>query len=377
MEIFMDNTNPFIIQGYLSPDYFCDREVETNKIISAYKNGRNITLFSLRRMGKTSLIENVFHTLRNDGKNHLVYFDIYATSNLSDFINLFGKVVFYELIPDKKNILELITNTLKNVTPAIVFDRLTGEPSFQFSFKNRKEEELTIEEIFKYLNSKKKKILIAIDEFQQILNYPEKNVEALLRTYISKSNNLNFIYSGSEKHILLSMFSDKGKPFYQSSEFLHLDRISSEKYSRFIKEKFSSGGFKITEEIISLILNWTSGFTYHTQFLCNKIFEQKIKQITIENVKKIMDEILTSNEIVYLHYRTILTDLQWKLLGAIAKEESVGMITSKDFIRLHNLSTPSSIQSAIEALVKKDFVSYENNRYFLSDIYLSRWLERI
>ena len=54
-------TNPFLITGYQGPDYFCDREKETASLMSALKNGRNITLISPRRMGKTGLIKNVFY----------------------------------------------------------------------------------------------------------------------------------------------------------------------------------------------------------------------------------------------------------------------------------------------------------------------------
>ena len=33
--------NPFIYQGYESPEYFCDREAETKTLMSHLKNGRN------------------------------------------------------------------------------------------------------------------------------------------------------------------------------------------------------------------------------------------------------------------------------------------------------------------------------------------------
>ncbi len=55
--------NLFLLSGYHSPDYFCDREEETEKLVSALRNGRNVTLVSPRRMGKTGLIRHAFHRM--------------------------------------------------------------------------------------------------------------------------------------------------------------------------------------------------------------------------------------------------------------------------------------------------------------------------
>ncbi len=52
----MQVTNPFVVQGYLSPHYFCDRVEETRYLSQLVTNGNNVALISPRRMGKTGLI---------------------------------------------------------------------------------------------------------------------------------------------------------------------------------------------------------------------------------------------------------------------------------------------------------------------------------
>ena len=57
----MKPNNPFLISGYHSPEFFCDRVSETNNILNALYNGRNVTLIAPRRMGKTGLIRHAFY----------------------------------------------------------------------------------------------------------------------------------------------------------------------------------------------------------------------------------------------------------------------------------------------------------------------------
>lgn len=61
--------NPFVYEGYEGPDYFCDRIDETEKVIGHLNNGRNITLVSPRKIGKTGLICHVFDQIKRANKD--------------------------------------------------------------------------------------------------------------------------------------------------------------------------------------------------------------------------------------------------------------------------------------------------------------------
>ena len=78
--------NPFLLSGYVSPEYFCDRVEETQKLISALRNGRNVTLISPRRMGKTGLLRHAFHEIQSAKAGNCYYVDLYQTDSLPSLV---------------------------------------------------------------------------------------------------------------------------------------------------------------------------------------------------------------------------------------------------------------------------------------------------
>ena len=167
------SNNPFLVAGYSGPEYFCDREKETEKIILALRNERNISLISPRRFGKTGLIHHVFYNL-NDEKNDVFcfYFDIFSTQNLHEFVQIFGKTVLGKLDNYSQKTFKRISEFFKSFRPTISLDSLTGKPEISFDIKPE-EVQTGLQEIFNYLKNSEKYCYIAIDEFQQITEYPE------------------------------------------------------------------------------------------------------------------------------------------------------------------------------------------------------------
>lgn len=373
----MKPENPFLVSGYYSPEYFCDREKETERVVKALANGRNITIFSIRRLGKTGLIEHVFNKLKSVKKNNLFYIDILPTTNLSSFINLFASVLLGKLESKPEKFIKKIGELFKGIRPVITFDPYTGLPTMQLNIQSVEDADKSLQKIFSYLKESRKKIFIAIDEFQQITNYPEKNVEAILRTNIQRAVGVNFIFSGSQKHTLLSIFSQYGNPFYQSTEMMQLERITEKDYSEFIISKFEKGKKNISRSTVTKILNLCRLHTYYVQLLCNRLYGLMDSTITESLVKNTLESVLKENEPVYINYRNLLTDYQWKVLTAVALEGNAKLITSKDFISKYHLGTPSSVHGAVRALLSKEMIYKEGDDYFVYDVFLERWLESI
>lgn len=373
----MKPQNPFLVTGYYSPEFFCNREKETERVIRALANGRNITLFSIRRLGKTGLIEHVIHRLKAEKKKHIFYIDILPTTSLSSFINLFAATVLGTLESGPEKFIKKIGEIFSSVRPVISFDQNTGAPALQFNIQSVEDADRSLQSIFTYLKKSRKKIVIALDEFQQITNYTEKNVEAVLRTNIQRAVGINFVFSGSQKHILLSIFSQYGNPFYQSTEMMQLERIPGKEYSEFIISKFGKGKKKISESTAAKILDICRLHTYYVQFLCNRLYGLKDRTVTESIVRTTLESILKENEPVYINYRHLLTDYQWKVLTAIALEGNAKLITSKEFIGKHKLGTPSSVHSAVRALLSKEMIYKEQGDYLIYDVFLERWFESI
>lgn len=373
--------NPFIIKSYESKELFCDREEELQLMLRNCINSTDMTLISQRRMGKTGLIFRLFDELKDTRPEiHTIYFDIFASRNIDDFIKLMAEAAL-KAFPSKTSMGEKFMTFIKSLRPQLSFDNITGEPQLQIAYQTAHEKEYTLRGLFDFLDGQNEHIVIAIDEFQQIRDYPEQNMEALLRTYIQQTHNLTFIFCGSKKHMMADIFANERKPFYNSTSFVSLDKISEESYSTFIRRLFNERQRSITDEALQFILEWTRRHTYYTQQLCHTVFANGNEAVTIDEVKKACEQLMKQGEAVYLQYRQMLTDKQWDYLIAVAKEGSVQQITSSAFLKTHKIGTPSVSRRLAEALCEKgllnDNVAINGTTYTLSDVFLSHWMERL
>lgn len=371
--------NPFYIKGYGGPALFCDRTKESNHLTENIKNDINTTLFSIRRMGKTGLISHVFQLLKKEKNIECIYVDIYATQSLHEFTNELASAIL-NAFPQNLPLGKKFLNFLKSLNPTISYDQFTGAPEVKLAFNQQKQDDYSLKEIFSFLDKQKKIVVVAIDEFQQIANYPEKKTEALLRTIIQQLKYINFIFCGSQQHLLLEMFNSAIRPFFSSTSPLFLGPIPADEYSKFIKSTFTRYKKPISDDAIDFILDWTCGHTYYTQALCNKIYAQHTGKITLIKVLAACDAILREQENIFFQYRNLLTLTQWRLLTALAQEGIVYQPTGNAFISRYNLGNPASVLRALEALVKKEMVFKETNEdgtyYRVYDCFLMRWLDR-
>lgn len=367
--------NPFIIKGYAGPEYFCDREMEAERVLKAIENQRNLTLVSLRKMGKTGLIDHVFNLLDKEQYDTL-YIDIFDTDNLNGFINKFASALLSLKKTFGEKMMEFIGG-FRYIRPVISVDPLSGFPSVTFNISSEEEAKQTMGDLFKILDEKSriKPVVMAIDEFQQITRYPEKNVEAMIRTYIRQMHQVPIIFSGSNKSLLGQIFTNPSRPFYQSTELMYLEPIQHETYSNFIFQTFSNYHIAIEKEAIERILERVKHHTFYVQFCCNKLFEKGLDTISIQDVQLVFKQILSDHEPFYLEFRNLLTQHQWQLLKAIAKENGAKNITSGTFIRQHNLNSASTIKRGIESLLEKELIYKNQEKYFIQDVFFSRWLE--
>ena len=373
--------NPFTIKAYESKELFCDREEELQLMLRNCVNCTDMTLISQRRIGKTGLVLRLFDELKDVKPDiHTIYLDIFASRNIDDFIKLMAEAAMRSFQP-KTSIGEKLLTFIKSLRPQLTFDNITGEPQLQIAYQTAHEKEYTLRGLFEFLDSQNEHIVIAIDEFQQIRDYPEKNMEALLRTYIQQTHLLTFIFCGSKKHLMADIFANEKKPFYSSTVFVALDKISEQSYSSFIRKLFSGRQRNITEEALQFILEWTRRHTYYTQQLCHTIYSNGSISITIEDVKKACEQLMKQSETVFLQYRQMLTDKQWNYLIAVAKEGSVQQITASAFLKDYKIGSPSVSRRLVEALCEKGLINDEitlaGTTYSISDVFLSRWMERL
>ena len=373
--------NPFIIKSYETKELFCDREEELQLLLRNINSHTDTTLISQRRIGKTGLILRLFDELNNTRSDiQTIYMDIFASQNLDDFIKMMAEAAM-KTFPQRSSIGERLMAFIKALRPQVSFDPITGEPQLQISYQTTHEKEYTLRGLFEFLDSQNTPIVMAIDEFQQIREYPEQNMEALLRTYIQQTKNITFIFCGSKKHIMTDIFANERKPFYSSTAFISLDKISSEKYNDFIVSVFKQRNRAINQEAVDFILDWTRRHTYYTQQLCHTIYDNGNTDIKLDEVKIACAQLLKQGEVYYLQYRQMLTEKQWRFLIAIAKEGAVSQITAGAFLSKHKIGTPSSVQRHADSLCEKGLLNIDVNvtgsTYSINDVFFSHWLERL
>lgn len=370
-------TNPFIYQGFESPKYFCDREVETKTLLSHLKNGRNVTLISPRRIGKTGLIKNTFYHLKEQEKDATcLYIDIFATKNLHDFVELLGVMVINEIVRKNASFIEKTISFFSALRPVLSMDPLTGEPSVSITVEPSKED-ITIQSIFNYLNDSEQEVYIAIDEFQQIAEYPEKGTEALLRSYIQFAQHVHFIFSGSKFHLMAEIFGSPKHPFYQSTEMMGLKPLDSDVYYDFCLQFFKEKGGNIEKDIFEYLYNMFEGHTWYIQCIMNRLYEANTNVESTEQVNAAILSILAGREPQFESLSQFFTDNQFSLLKAIAKEGIVAQPTAGRFIKSHNLSGASSTKAALKVLEDKELVYRKPEGYIIYDRFMDLWLKRL
>lgn len=366
----MKPNNPFLITGYYSPEYFCDRTQETDTMLNALHNGRNITLIAPRRMGKTGLIKNVFYKLHQQQSEVVtLYMDIYSTQNLGDFIRLFASTVLGKLDSAPQKALSRVGQFLKSCRPAFTFDELTGAPKVTIDIAPSSEG-TTLKEIFEYLQSSEKRCYIAIDEFQQIAEYPEQGVEALLRSYIQFIPNINFIFAGSKQHVMQEMFLSAKRPFYQSTQTLSIDRIDKAEYYRFAAEFFKQQGRELNELTFDYLYDEFSGHTWYIQVLLNRLYGYS-QPIDIQLVNYAVEGVVAESTYSYENLLAAYPTSNVRLLKAVAKARCVKEINSGEFIAEYKLKAASSVNSALKKLINNELIYKSEDGYIVYDRFMA------
>ena len=180
---------------------------------------------------------------------------------------------------------------------------------------------------------------------------------------------------------MTDIFANERKPFYSSTTFVSLGKISEESYAAFIRQLFGSGKRSITDEALQFVLDWTQRVTYYTQQLCHAIYANGKKSIDLAEVKKACDQLLKQSEAVYLQYRQMLPGKQWNYLIAVAKEGDVRQITASGFLKQYQIAGASASRQMADALTEKGLLNaeatLEGTVYSVGDVFLSHWLERL
>ena len=374
----MSMDNPFVTKGYAGPEYFCDRVNETQQLVELTTNGNNIALISPRRVGKTDLIHHCFGQPEIRERYYTFHIDIYATTSMRDFVNVFGKAILDELKPKGRTTWERFLNILRSVRSEITYD-ITGTPSWSIGLGDITNPSATLDEIFTYLNTADKPCMVAIDEFQQITKYTDGvNVEATIRTYMQKCINATFIFAGSQRHLMGEIFTSPSRPFYQSVLIMNLQPISIDKYVEFAQRQFAKYGKRIDPEVVMEVYNMFDAVTSCIQRVLNVLFLKTPQggACTVDMVQGAVDYIIALFSETYETLLEKIPEKQREVLRAIANAGQAREVTGKNFITRYRLQTASVVSAALRGLLEKDFVTQDKDVYSVYDPFFAFWLKQ-
>lgn len=370
--------NPFVTKGYAGPEYFCDRVKETQQLVELTTNGNNMALISPRRVGKTDLIHHCFGQSEIKDRYYTFHIDIYATTSMRDFVNVFGKAILDELKPKGRNTWERFLNILRSVRSEITYD-INGMPSWSIGLGDIVNPTATLDEIFTYLNEADKPCMVAIDEFQQITKYADGvNVEATIRTYMQKCINATFIFAGSQRHLMGEIFTSPSRPFYQSVLIMNLQPIPVDKYVEFAHRQFEKYGKHIEPDVVEEIYTTFDAVTSCIQRVLNVLFLKTPQggTCTADMVRDAINYIIALFSETYEMLLEKIPEKQREVLRAIADAGRAREVTGKNFIKKYRLQTASVVNAAIRSLLEKDFITQDTDAYSLYDPFFAFWIKQ-
>lgn len=371
--------NPFIITAdYYGPEYFCDRQAETEALESNIANGRNTVLISSRRMGKSGLIAHVFNRAFVKSNFKTFSIDLYPTSSLAELILLLAKEITGPLKSKGQSLLESFLDIVKSLRPGFKVDPVTGQFIFDLSLGEIVKPVDSLKEIFQYLEGSEVPCLVSMDEFQQIEEYPDNNVLELLRTYVQKCKHTWFIFAGSDRRMMEKLFNNPSEPFYMSCSPLYLDAIQYENYLAFARHHFEAAGKSLQEESFKQVYELFDGHTWYVQRLMNEMFAWT-KPGEVADAQMASDAltfVIKTYARTFQEQMSSYPEAQKQLLIAIAKDGQAQQVTSVAFCKKHSMKSPSTVQSALRVLHDKGIVRKDGNSYSVTNRLLGIWLAK-
>lgn len=373
-----ENEAPFVFGVRVEGDTFTDRKEETNRLKMNFLYGVNTILISPRRMGKTSLVEKVCSLVESDTLK-IAKIDAFGCRSENDFINAFATAVVRATSSKWEEWMENAKTFLSRFIPKISIGQ---DPLTDFSIALEYNRANTVTEDILQLpetiaKQKGIKIVICIDEFQQIADFPDSiTFQKKLRSVWQLQSNVSYCLYGSKKHMMEKMFQSQSHPFYRFGDLFYLDKISETDWVEYICDRFRVTGKEISRELASEICTVTDRYSSYVQQLAWLVWLRTDKHATKEDVEFGIDRMLDACEPLFIQQTESLSAYQMNFLRALANGVHTGF-TRSEILDTYQLGTAANISRLKKALTEKDLIMMTAPKELeISDPILALWLKR-
>jgi len=368
------------VYGVAVSDYnFIGRERETKRLLDNFKGGINVILMSPRRLGKTSLVKHVCNKL--DDKDIItVYLDIFGCKSEYDFYNKLTAEVLKQTASKSELWFEEAKEFLYRLTPKISF---SPEPNSDFSISlgitpktHTPEEVLQMAETIAI--KRKKRIVICIDEFQQIGEMSNsKQIQARLRTVWQHQKHVSYCLFGSKHHLMSTIFLHRSMPFFQFGDTISLNKIATEDWVEYIVSHFADGKRTISHALAEEICKFTENYSAYVQQLAWLVFtlKEEGETVTEDDIRQAENDLLATNDILFMQMIEPLSEFQLNFLRAIASgiKKDFGLSEVREE---YNLGSYSNITRLKTALLERDLIEKKETELVITDPIFAKWLKR-
>lgn len=373
-----ENEAPFVFGVRVEGNTFTDRKEETNRLKMNFLYGVNTILISPRRMGKTSLVEKVCSLVESDTLK-IAKIDAFGCRSENDFINAFATAVVRATSSRWEEWMENAKTFLSRFIPKISIgqDPLTD---FSIALEYNRANSVT-EDILQLPETIAKqkgiKIVICIDEFQQIADFPDSiTFQKKLRSVWQLQSNVSYCLYGSKKHMMEKMFQSQSHPFYRFGDLFYLDKISETDWVEYICDRFRMTGKEISRELASEICSVTDRYSSYVQQLAWLVWLRTDKHATKEDVEFGIDRMLDACEPLFIQQTESLSAYQMNFLRALTNGVHTGF-TRSEILDTYQLGTAANISRLKKALTEKDLIMMTAPKKLeISDPILALWLKR-
>lgn len=372
------NKKAFIYGVSVSGENFTDRVNETRRLMKDFQNGQNVILLSPRRMGKTSLVQKVIHEI-DDTQLKIIYLDIYECKTEQEFCHKFAQAVLKATAQKSDQLMTYVKQFLSSLAPKISFSP-TPDSDFSFSLGLNFQDTADTAEILNLPEQIAKKmgkhIVICIDEFQQIGEMPDSlTIQKKLRGIWQLQQNVSYCLFGSKKHMLLRLFKDKRKPFYQFGDTIELGVIPTEDWVAFICQKFAERNIGITQSQAERICTSVRNYSSYVQQLAWNVMLCCEQEVTDEDIEYALNETIAQNIILYQEQIKDLSAYQMNFIRAICSGIHSGF-SAKDILDRFKLGAKSNIARLHTSLIEKELIESIDGKLYLMDPVFEQWFKR-
>jgi uncharacterized protein len=371
--------NPFEYGGVVSGEAFCNREKEIGDLLRAIENAEKLFVLSERRYGKTSLVRAVLQKLPRK-EFVAAYVDLWPTDSEATFVMAVAKALTEAMSSSVSKLLDTARKFFSSLSPSVTTDE-EGKPVVSFGLGKHARIGPALDEVLetsaRIAARKGPRVAVVLDEFQQILEYGNDQVERKLRSVIQNHHQVSYLFLGSRRHLVQKMVLDRNRPLYRAGGHYPLGPIAERHWQPFVQQRFVQADKEIPPERIHEICELTQGHPFYTQHLCHALWELCERHATVntEMVRSALKLLLDRESYAYTTLWEALTPAQKRFLKGLAAEPLGVKVFGGDFVSRYGLSSASNAQRAVQALLAKDIIDRDDGSFLITDRFLRLWLQ--